>query len=141
MIDEKSILMMNGVHRDLVAIVHKAFEIAVESKGVTFRVTEGVRTMDRQKELFNKGASKSMSSRHVPENNLCKMSCAVDVIALDNGKGTWLLPHYKTISDYFKQAAKELGLLVEWGGDWKSFTDGPHFQLPVLNYPKALVRR
>jgi peptidoglycan L-alanyl-D-glutamate endopeptidase CwlK len=29
-----------------------------------------------------------------------------------------------------KQAAYELNIKIEWGGDWKSFKDGPHFQLP-----------
>ncbi|WYX09280.1 M15 family metallopeptidase [Achromobacter xylosoxidans] len=26
--------------------------------------------------------------------------------------------------------AAELGTPVEWGGDWRSLKDGPHFQLP-----------
>ncbi|MBO0346023.1 peptidoglycan-binding protein [Roseibium sp. CAU 1637] len=34
-----------------------------------------------------------------------------------------------------KQAADELGVPVEWGGDWRSFFDGPHFQLPWPAYP------
>jgi peptidoglycan L-alanyl-D-glutamate endopeptidase CwlK len=25
---------------------------------------------------------------------------------------------------------------IEWGGDWKSFKDGPHWQLPFRSYPK-----
>ncbi|HFJ9590632.1 TPA: M15 family metallopeptidase [Escherichia coli] len=29
----------------------------------------------------------------------------------------------------FKQAATELGTAIEWGGDWKTLKDGPHFQL------------
>jgi len=24
---------------------------------------------------------------------------------------------------------------IEWGGDWKTFKDGPHFQLPHAKYP------
>jgi peptidoglycan LD-endopeptidase CwlK len=43
---------------------------------------------------------------------------------------------YKTFADVMKRAAKELGLSIEWGGDWKSFKDGPHFQLPFGKYPK-----
>ena len=30
-----------------------------------------------------------------------------------------------------KQAAKELGVNIVWGGDWKSFKDGPHFQIEI----------
>ncbi|EHH8139702.1 M15 family metallopeptidase, partial [Escherichia coli] len=29
----------------------------------------------------------------------------------------------------FKQAATEQGIAIEWGGDWKTLKDGPHFQL------------
>lgn len=29
-----------------------------------------------------------------------------------------------------KACAAELGVPVEWGGDWKTFPDGPHFQIP-----------
>jgi peptidoglycan L-alanyl-D-glutamate endopeptidase CwlK len=35
-----------------------------------------------------------------------------------------------------KRAAQEVGVPVEWGGDWKSFKDGPHWQLPFKEYPK-----
>jgi len=28
-----------------------------------------------------------------------------------------------------------VGVSVEWGGDWKSFKDGPHYQLPWAKYP------
>ncbi|EHS4316222.1 M15 family metallopeptidase, partial [Escherichia coli] len=26
-------------------------------------------------------------------------------------------------------AAAEMGTAIEWGGDWKTLKDGPHFQL------------
>ena len=34
-----------------------------------------------------------------------------------------------------KRAAKELNIPIEWGGDWVSFPDGPHYQLPRKEYP------
>jgi peptidoglycan L-alanyl-D-glutamate endopeptidase CwlK len=34
-----------------------------------------------------------------------------------------------------KTAAAAEGVPVEWGGDWRSFFDGPHFQLPWASYP------
>jgi peptidoglycan L-alanyl-D-glutamate endopeptidase CwlK len=34
-----------------------------------------------------------------------------------------------------KDAAEQLGIQLEWGGDWKTFKDGPHFQLPWKDYP------
>jgi peptidoglycan L-alanyl-D-glutamate endopeptidase CwlK len=34
-----------------------------------------------------------------------------------------------------KTAAAELGVAIVWGGDWKSFKDGPHFELDKKVYP------
>ncbi|WP_049613866.1 M15 family metallopeptidase, partial [Yersinia pekkanenii] len=30
---------------------------------------------------------------------------------------------------------KDVGVPIEWGGDWKTLKDGPHFQLPHKEYP------
>ena len=37
--------------------------------------------------------------------------------------------------DAMKAAAKELDIKIVWGGDWKKFPDGPHFQLDWKAYP------
>ncbi|WP_139238526.1 M15 family metallopeptidase, partial [Yersinia ruckeri] len=42
---------------------------------------------------------------------------------------------YEQIAAAFKQAAKDVGVPIEWGGDWKTLKDGPHFQLPHKDYP------
>jgi peptidoglycan L-alanyl-D-glutamate endopeptidase CwlK len=34
-----------------------------------------------------------------------------------------------------KQAATDLNVPIVWGGDWKSFRDGPHFELNRSKYP------
>ena len=39
------------------------------------------------------------------------------------------------MADAMKQAAEELDVDLEWGGDWKTFKDGPHFQLSRKSYP------
>ncbi|EIT3942437.1 M15 family metallopeptidase, partial [Escherichia coli] len=39
------------------------------------------------------------------------------------------------IAAAFRQASQELNIPVEWGGDWKTLKDGPHFQLPHGAYP------
>lgn len=109
---------LEGVHPDLVKVVHKALELST----VDFGVIEGLRTLDRQKELFNKGASKTMNSRHLTGH-------AVDVMAYVGSEGRWDWPLYFEIAKAFKTAADELGVPVVWGGDWTSFKDGPHFEL------------
>ena len=135
--DPRSLRNLEGVHDDLVKIVKKAFEMAEEDGRLIFKITEGVRTAERQKELVEQKKSFTNSSRHIPENNACGLSCAVDVVAIVNGTVSWEMKHYAVIASFFKLAAFSLDLEVEWGGDWKTFKDGPHFQLPVSKYPKS----
>ncbi|QGH71269.1 endolysin [Yersinia phage vB_Yen_X1] len=119
----RSLQRLQGVHPDLVKVVKRAIEISP----VDFTVTEGLRTLERQKELFAKGASKTMRSRHLTGH-------AVDISPLVGGKVSWDWKYYYPMADAMKQAAKELGVNIEWGGDWKTFKDGPHFQLPHAEY-------
>lgn len=117
---------LKGVHGDLVKIV----ELAISMSEIDFRVTEGVRTKARQASLVKAGASGTMNSRHLTGH-------AVDVVALVNGKVRWDWPLYPKIAKAMKEAAKTLKIPLEWGGDWKTLKDGPHFQLPWKQYPKA----
>jgi peptidoglycan L-alanyl-D-glutamate endopeptidase CwlK len=115
---------LRGVHADLVRVVERAIELTE----VDFTVLEGMRSVARQKELVKAGASQTMNSRHLTGH-------AVDLGALVNGAVRWDWPLYHRIADAMKRAASELGVSLEWGGDWKSFKDGPHFQLPRKLYP------
>jgi peptidoglycan L-alanyl-D-glutamate endopeptidase CwlK len=105
-----------------VKVVHRASELA------DFVVTEGVRTVMRQAELVKAGASQTMKSRHLSGH-------AVDLAALVGGEVRWDWPLYTQLAKAMKQASAEAGVPLEWGGDWKSFKDGPHFQLPWKDYP------
>lgn len=116
---------LKGVHPDLVRVVKRAIEITE----VDFTVLEGMRTLERQRELVNKGASKTMNSRHLTGH-------AVDLGAWVDGTISWDWPHYHKIADAMKQAAEELSVAISWGGDWDGFPDGPHFQLSWKEYPK-----
>ena len=109
---------LKGVHPDLVKVVEKAITLTE----IDFRVTEGLRSKTRQIELVNKGASKTLNSRHITGH-------AVDVVALIGGSVRWDWPLYDKIAKAFKQSAKELNIPIVWGGDWKTFKDGPHFEL------------
>lgn len=125
---ESSLNKLQGVHPDLVKVVVRAIQLSP----VDFTVTCGVRTAAEQKKMVAKGASTTMNSRHIPSNGF---SHAVDLAALVGGKISWDWAYYHKIADAMKAAAKELGVSIEWGGDWKSFKDGPHFQLPHAKYP------
>jgi peptidoglycan L-alanyl-D-glutamate endopeptidase CwlK len=113
---------LTGVHPDLVKVVKLA------STQASFIVTEGLRTAERQKQLVAAGASKTQKSRHLTGH-------AVDLAALIGDEVRWDWPLYKKLAEEMKKASQELNVPIEWGGDWRSFKDGPHFQLPWDKYP------
>ncbi|EJY0635090.1 M15 family metallopeptidase [Salmonella enterica subsp. enterica serovar Schwarzengrund] len=115
---------LKGVNADLVKIVRRALQLS----SVDFGITEGLRTVERQRQLVAAGKSQTMNSRHITGH-------AVDVFAYPTSAGSWEWKYYEQIAVAFKQAAKELNIPVEWGGDWKTLKDGPHFQLPHAVYP------
>jgi peptidoglycan L-alanyl-D-glutamate endopeptidase CwlK len=123
-LSQRSLDRMKGVHPDLIKVV----ELAIQKTEVEFIVTEGLRTVERQRELVAAGASKTMNSRHLTGH-------AVDLAALVGGKVRWDWPLYDKASQAMKAAASELGVSIVWGGDWKSFKDGPHFELDRKIYP------
>lgn len=113
---------LQGVHPDLVAVVERAIEVSV----VDFTVLEGVRSVARQRELFNKGASKTMNSRHLTGHAVDLSPWPID----------WNdLGRFRTLAEAVKMASVELGVPVVWGGEWRSFYDGPHFELDRRTYP------
>lgn len=123
---------LKGVHPDLVRVVNRC-AADWKDKQFTFGITCGVRTLAEQKILVSKGASKTLKSRHIPAAN--GFSHAVDVVAMIDGKVRWDWPLYDKIAKAMKAAAKAEKVQIEWGGDWTSFKDGPHFQLPWATYP------
>lgn len=118
----RSKMRLRGVHPSLVAVVERAIQLST----VDFTVLEGVRTRDRQRELVTAGASRTMRSRHITGH-------AVDLGAMVDGQVRWDWPLYYKIADAMKTASLELNIPIDWGGDWESFKDGPHYQLPWDN--------
>ena len=116
----KSKQRMIGVHPDLVAVVERAIEITEQD----FSVTEGIRTIERQRKLVAEGKSRTMNSRHLTGH-------AVDLVPYPV---SWDWVYFYPIADAMKEAAEELGIDLTWGGDWSSFRDGPHFQLSWESY-------
>lgn len=115
---------IEGVHTDLVRVVERAIEISE----VDFAVIEGLRTPERQEELVSQGKSTTLHSRHLTGH-------AVDLAAIVNGMTSWGFRYYRQIASAMKTAASELDIEIEWGGDWPTFRDGPHFQLSREQYP------
>ena len=115
---ERSKINLKGVDIRLVRIV----EQAIKESAIDFSVTEGLRTPERQQQLVNDGFSQTMKSKHLTGH-------AVDLVALIDGKVSWDKQHYPEIARAMKKAAAEQQVNIRWGGDFKSFFDGPHCEL------------
>ena len=122
----RSLLRLEGLHPDLVRVVKKAAAISP----LDFTVLEGLRTLERQKQLSQIGATKTLSSRHLTGH-------AVDLAPMIDGEVSWDWPLYRRLATIVKEATVAENVPIEWGGDWRTFKDGPHWQLPWKTYPKG----
>ncbi|WP_395757570.1 M15 family metallopeptidase [Achromobacter sp. EB05] len=124
-LSSRSLQRLDGVHPRLVEIV----KLAIQRTAVDFTVVEGVRTPERQRELVAQGASQTQNSLHLKQQD--GYGHAVDLAPLVGGAIPWNdWEQFRRLADVVKACAAELGMPMEWGGDWKSLKDGPHFQLP-----------
>lgn len=128
-LSEKSLIKLEGAHPDLVRVIKRAAALS----SIDFTILEVLRTPARQRELVAKGASKTMKSRHLPGSD--GKSRAVDIAPMDGGQVSWAWPLYYKLAPIIFQAAAELNVPIEWGGRWRTFRDGPHWQLPWEQYP------
>lgn len=109
---------LRGVNPRLVAVARRALEISQ----VDFRVTEGLRSYRRQRQLYAAKATRTLNSKHLTGR-------AIDVAAFVGGTIRWDWPLYVQIADAFRKAARELDTPITWGGSWRTLKDGPHFEL------------
>jgi len=123
---QRSLSRLEGVHPDLVRVVKKAAALS----DLDFTVLEGIRSVERQKQLVSQGASKTMNSRHITGH-------AVDLAPMIGGEVRWDWPLYHKLAKIIKSAAADEKVPLQWGGDWRAFKDGPHWELPWKFYPKG----
>ncbi len=144
-------LRLAGVHPDLMRVVRRA-----AAGGAMFRVTEGLRTPERQAELMRAGKTQTLNSRHLTGH-------AVDLAPLVGTDVSWDWKHFFPMADAVADAARAEGVPLIWGGAWgrtvqdwpkggaeaakdayvaerraagrRPFLDGPHFELPAGSYP------
>lgn len=114
---------LSSVHKDL----QKVFYAAITNSPYDFSITEGLRSLDRQKELVAAGKSKTLNSRHLTGH-------AVDFCILIEGKASWEVAKYKEVANHIKATAKELNIPVVCGVDWKGFVDAVHIELDRQHY-------
>jgi peptidoglycan L-alanyl-D-glutamate endopeptidase CwlK len=125
-LSQRSLSRLEGVHPDLVRVVKKAAALS----DLDFTVLEGLRSVERQKQLVSQGASKTMNSRHITGH-------AVDLAPMIAGEVRWDWPLYHKLAKIVKSAAADEKVPLQWGGDWRAFKDGPHWELPWKFYPKG----
>jgi peptidoglycan LD-endopeptidase CwlK len=97
-LSQRSLDKLDGVDEKLVATVKLAIAVAK----IDFGVICGLRTMEEQRVLVDKGASKTMRSKHLDGK-------AVDLMAYIGSRGSWELNLYDDIADAMKEAAVETG--------------------------------
>lgn len=128
---KRSLKSLRGVDPRLVKVVKRAIELTEQD----FMVLEGVRSLERQRELVARGASKTLRSRHLTGD-------AVDLVVWSDGIDWDDLQGYRKIGKAMLAAAKEQGITLRWGADWDSdgdhydetFVDWVHFELPRSVY-------
>lgn len=132
-----SLKNLEGVHPDLIALVKDVMDLQI----MDFRVNEGVRSLEKQKEYVAKGVSKTLKSKHLIQPDgyghaVDLYPFPVDMKAVN--AGSWRENgRFALLAGMMLALAKKRGLTVVWGGDFDSdgeildntFTDFPHFEL------------
>ena len=141
---EQSLNMFKNVHPNLVKIM----KVAIENSPFDFRITAGARTAEEQNKLYQQGRTtkgpvvtkadgyKNKSNHQIKSDGY---GHAVDIFICGKYDENGNYQKFNTeqgyddkkireVANHIKTVAKNLGLSIEWGGDWK-FYDSPHFQV------------
>jgi peptidoglycan L-alanyl-D-glutamate endopeptidase CwlK len=103
----------------------RALIAAAATSGIAIKIISGTRTYEAQNALYEQGRSRPgpivTNARGGYSNH--NFGVAFDIGVFEGGRYLDESPAYKAVGTLGKQ----LGL--EWGGDWKSIQDEPHFEL------------
>lgn len=140
-LNTRSLERLAGVHTDLAKVVKRAAQLST----VPFIITEGLRSLERQRELYAQGRTTpgpvvtgTMQSRHLTGH-------AVDLAPVKpDGTVDWKdLKAFDAIYTAMMNAAGDMRVPLRSGMDWdrdgklreKGESDSPHYELPARNYP------
>lgn len=137
---KRSLDNLKGVHPNLIDVASRA----IQHSPVDFFVNEGVRTPERQRELYAQGRTKpgkivtwTLKSNHF-KNQRTGYGHAIDVypypLDWDDPKMT---EKQRAIAKAMFKAADDLDIPIRWGADWdmdgnygeRGEGDSPHFEL------------
>lgn len=105
-----------GVDARLVQLAERLAEISP----IPFKITEGVRSAQRQRELFAQKKTKTLKSRHLTGH-------AIDVVPLVGGNPSWQWKDYTPLIKAAKNIAAEMNVRFVFGYDWG--WDAPHIEV------------
>lgn len=134
-IKAKSAVRLKGLHPAVSAAADKLIERCYTS-GIPILITQGLRTFAEQDRLYAQGrtAAGSIVTNAKGGHSYHNYGLAVDFALLlpDGSDASWDMKRdgdHNGKADWQEvvQQAKALGF--EWGGDWSSFKDYPHFQM------------
>lgn len=134
-LNERSKKNLRGVHPNMVRLI----EESAKETPLDFTVTEGVRTAERQAQLYAQGRTAKGAIVTTRDGVIKKSNHqiktdgfghAVDlyaspagVVKVNDAKSLYV------IASHIKNVAQRLGIEIVWGGAWKEPHDPPHFEL------------
>lgn len=131
---KRSLDNLKGVHPDLVKLMHET----IIATPIDFTITDGVRSTQQQQELYAQGRTKP--GQKVTNCDGVRKKSNHQVKQDGYGYAVDLYPYWdgsvqvndtnslKVIAKHIKSVAEQLGIRIEWGGDWR-MKDYPHFEL------------
>jgi peptidoglycan L-alanyl-D-glutamate endopeptidase CwlK len=124
-LSKRSYERLNGIDAILIAIVTESIKESPFDFGIPR--SGGLRTAEEQYILFKDGKSKCDGFKKKSYHQSGK---AFDIFAYVDGSASWDKEHLTAIARHIQKIAKDqFNVDLEWGGDWKSFRDMPHFQI------------
>jgi peptidoglycan L-alanyl-D-glutamate endopeptidase CwlK len=138
----RSLQNLSGIHHDLRRVADRALQLTTQD----MTVIEGIRSIERQRQLLAQGHTRTLNSRHITGH-------AIDVVPWPVDWDDW--DKFDALGTAFARAARELDIPVVWGAAWHKplaefktgkearedytktrraqkrpvYLDGPHFEL------------
>lgn len=117
---------INLLTDELLYIAEKMEDLILYHR-LPFKRFETLRTLERQAYLFQQGTTKTMQSKHLP--GIDNKSRAVDYVLYIDNKWTWDSKYRFYYNFFGALVLNNFPKKIRWGGSFKSFYDGPHFEL------------
>lgn len=115
---------LKGVHPQLVELAQRM----LAETAIDFTVIDGVRTLEEQRKNVAKGASTTMNSKHLIQNDGYSHAFDIAIFTAD-GKYIKDLAPYTVLGELAERIADDMGINFTWGGRWPNLVDASHFQL------------